>query len=86
MRADNEVRTRINGDIKKMAASVLEASGLTLSDVIRHTITRIALEKKYTVEIIPNEMTVKAIQEAREGKLKSFDSVEDMLKSLHAEA
>jgi len=66
------VQTRIDGDIKKEAAVVLEAIGLTVSDAVRLMLTRVAREKALPFEpLIPNEGTLAAMKEAREGKLET---------------
>jgi DNA-damage-inducible protein J len=72
MAANALVQTRIDGDIKKEAAVVLEAIGLTVSDAVRLMLTRVAREKALPFEpLIPNEGTLAAMKEAREGKLET---------------
>lgn len=80
------VRARINGEIKEEASAVLASMGLTLSDAFRLLVTRVAKEKSLPFEpLIPNEKTIAAIREARQGKLKSFDSVNALMKDLNAD-
>ena len=51
---------------------VLEAIGLTVSDAVRLMLTRVAREKALPFEpLIPNEGTLAAMKEAREGKLET---------------
>lgn len=61
------VRTRINNTLRDEAAAVLADLGLTVSDVMRMTLTRIAKEKAIPFElVVPNAETRAAIEEARE--------------------
>ena len=86
MPANTVVRARIDGQIKEEAAIVLESMGMTLSDAFRLMLTRVAKEKALPFEpLIPNDETIEAIKAARQGKLKSFDTVEDLIKDLNAD-
>lgn len=86
MAENSVVRARINGEIKEEAAAVLASMGLTLSDAFRLLVTRVAKEKALPFEpLIPNEKTIAAIREARQGKLKSFHSVNALMKDLNAD-
>ncbi|WP_186156525.1 type II toxin-antitoxin system RelB/DinJ family antitoxin [Burkholderia gladioli] len=80
------VRARIDPAIKAEASAVLASVGLTVSDAFRLLLTRVAHDKALPFEpLIPNETTVAAMREARAGGLKRFDSIEDLMKDLHAE-
>jgi DNA-damage-inducible protein J len=85
MTANALVTTRINENIKQEAADVLATMGLTVSDAVRLMLTKIAREKSLPFELWqPNAETIAAMQEARSGKLQSFDSVDDLMVSLNA--
>ena len=72
MAANALVQTRINPEIKDEATIVLRAIGLTVSDAVRLMLTRVAREKALPFEpLIPNEATIAAMKEAREGKLET---------------
>ena len=72
MPANSLVQTRINAEIKEEASTVLRAIGLTVSDAVRLMLTRVAREKALPFEpLIPNEVTIAAMKEAREGKLET---------------
>jgi DNA-damage-inducible protein J len=72
MPANSLVQTRINSEIKEEASIVLQAIGLTVSDAVRLMLTRVAREKALPFEpLIPNEVTIAAMKEAREGKLET---------------
>ena len=71
--------------MKDEAAAVLAAMGLTVSDAFRLLRVRVAKEKALPFEpLTPNAKTVRAMKEARRGKLRRFDRVEDVLAGLHA--
>jgi DNA-damage-inducible protein J len=84
MATDTVVRARIDEHVKEEATSVLDKMGLTVSDAIRMLLIRVAREKALPFDVrIPNAETAAAIEEARQGKLKSFNSVEELMKDLN---
>lgn len=86
MPANALVQARIDEAVKEEAATVLAAMGLTVSDAVRMLLTRIAREHALPFDpLIPNAKTVKAMKEARKGKLKSFDSVSALMTDLNAD-
>jgi len=80
------VRARIDKDIKDQATDVLASMGLTVSDAFRLLLTRIAKEKALPFEpLIPNEETIKAMEEARLNKnLTTVNSVEELMEELNS--
>ena len=86
MATNNElVQARVKGEIKKEASAVLEGMGLTLSAAVRVMVTRIATEKALPFDINFNDETLAAIQEARNGGLKSHTSVDGLMADLNAD-
>lgn len=80
------VQTRIDSAIKREAAAVLEAMGLTVSDAVRLLLTKIAREHALPFDpLIPNDATVAAIMEARSGNLPQVKTIEELKKALHAD-
>jgi DNA-damage-inducible protein J len=80
------VRARIDEHTKEEASAVLAAMGLTVSDAFRMMLIRIAREKALPFEpLVPNAATIAAMKEARQGGLKSFATVEDLMAGLDAE-
>jgi DNA-damage-inducible protein J len=80
------IHVRINKRIKTQAAQTLKAMGLSVSDAVRVLLTRVAAEKALPFEVkVPNAQTAAAVQEARKGGLRSFDSVKDLMADLNAE-
>lgn len=60
------VRARIDEALKDQAAAVLAEMGLTVSDVVRMTLTRIAKDKALPFELkVPNPETRAAMDESR---------------------
>lgn len=80
------VRARIDAETKAKAAAVLAAMGLTVSDAFRLMLRRVAAEKALPfAPMVPNAETIAAIEEARRGKLKSFNSIDALMADLHAD-
>jgi DNA-damage-inducible protein J len=80
------IHVRINKRIKTQAARTLKAMGLSVSDAVRVLLTRVAAERALPFEVkVPNAATAAAMQEARKGGLRSFDSVKDLMADLNAE-
>jgi DNA-damage-inducible protein J len=72
MPANTVVRARIDEHTKEEASIVLAAMGLTVSDAFRIMLTRVAREKALPFEpLVPNATTIKAMKQARRGKLKT---------------
>lgn len=85
MATNTVVRARIDGRVKDEAAAVLATMGLTVSDAFRLLMVRVAREKALPFEpLSPNAKTVRAMKDARRGKLRRFDRVEDVMADLHA--
>ena len=85
MGANALVQTRIDGRIKREAATVLEAIGLTVSDAVRLMLTRVAHDKALPFEpLIPNEKTLAAMKESRAGKLATV-TLDELQAVLHAD-
>ena len=86
MAANALVQARIDGVVKEEAAAVLATMGLTISDAVRLLLTRVAREHALPFDpLIPNSETIEAMKEARRGRLRSFDTVDDLMADLDAE-
>jgi len=86
MAANALVQTRIDGAVKEEAATVLAAMGLTVSDAVRLMLTRVARDKALPFEpLIPNDTTIAAMKEAREGKGKRSVTIADLMADLNAD-
>jgi DNA-damage-inducible protein J len=86
MSANAVVRARIDERIKNEAAVVLETMGLTVSDAFRMMMSRIAAEKALPfAPLVPNAVTIAAMEEARRGGLPRVNTVEELLAELNAD-
>jgi DNA-damage-inducible protein J len=78
------VRARIEQAIKDEAVAVLDAVGYTVSDLFRILLIRIAREHEIPFQpLIPNEETIEAMKEARNGTMRSCNSVKELMEDLH---
>jgi DNA-damage-inducible protein J len=86
MTTNSVVRARIDEQVKEEASVVLASMGLTVSDAFRMMLTRIAREGALPFEpLTPNKTTLAAMREARSGKLKRADNLEELMANLHAD-
>lgn len=83
MTADAIVKARIPVAVKDRAMSALDRIGLSMSDVIRLTLMRVAEEGRlpFAAEV-PNRTTRKAMAELEAGKGKKFDNADALFKDL----
>ena len=84
MAATALVRARIDEDLKNEAAAVLAEMGLTVSDVVRIALTKIAKEKALPFEMrVPNALTAKTLGKSDKGEdlhhAKDADDLFDQL-------
>jgi DNA-damage-inducible protein J len=67
--ADTVVRARIDRETKERATVALQAMGLTVSDVLRIVLRRVANDQAFSLELkVPNAQTRAAIEELESGK------------------
>lgn len=63
------VRARIDQTLKDEAASVLAEMGLTVSDVVRIALTKIAKEKALPFDMrVPNKLTAETLAKSERGE------------------
>ena len=68
MAATAFVRARIDEALKDEAAAVLADMGLTVSDVVRIVLTRVAKDKALPFEMrVPNKLTVETLAKSERG-------------------
>ena len=83
MAATAFVRARIDETLKNEAASVLADMGLTVSDVVRIVLTRIAKEKALPFALeVPNAETRAAMEEARSMSRARFANADEFFHDL----
>ncbi|WP_297920503.1 type II toxin-antitoxin system RelB/DinJ family antitoxin [uncultured Agitococcus sp.] len=63
------IRARVDEDIKQQAATVLAEMGLTVSDLMRMTLTKVAKEKAFPFELYtPNALTAQTLAKSERGE------------------
>ena len=77
------ISTRINATDKKNAEAVFKKLGITASQAIAMFYKQVSLRRgiPFPVEL-PNDETQRAIRGAREGRLTSYESVEELKSKL----
>jgi DNA-damage-inducible protein J len=69
MAATAFVRARIDEKLKEEATAVLADMGLTVSDVVRIVLTRVAKEKALPFEMrVPNKLTAETLAKSERGE------------------
>ena len=66
--ANTVVRARINEQTRDQAASVLADMGLTVSDLVRIVLTKVAKERALPFELTPNKLTADTLRNSECGK------------------
>ena len=84
MPTNNYIYTQIDPVIKNEAAAVLSQMGLTVSDVCRMVLTRVAHEKRLPFsDDIPNALTRETIEKAERGEeIFHAKDAEDLFRQL----
>lgn len=89
MAATGFVRARIDESLKNEAAAVLDEMGLTVSDVVRMVLTRVARDRALPFELrLPNSETRSAMVEARDKMARAdggFPAAENLFVALEQE-
>jgi DNA-damage-inducible protein J len=77
------VRSRINSDVKEKATAVLEGMGLTVSDVMRIVLTRVANENALPFDLQPNKLTRQTMRKTAKGvEVHRAKNASDLFKKL----
>jgi DNA-damage-inducible protein J len=84
MTATAFVRARIDESVKNEAAAVLAGMGLTVSDVVRIALTKIAREKALPFEMrLPNKLTAETLAKSERGEdVHHAQDAEDLFNQL----
>ena len=86
MAASSLVQARVPSEIRDAAIAVIQASGLTVSDVVRVLMTRIARDKAIPPALFqPNAETLAAFAEIERGEAETVESVDALFEDLYAE-
>ena len=77
------VRSRISAEVKERAAVVLEGMGLTVSDVMRIVLTRVANERALPFDLKPNKVTQATMRKTARGEdIHRAENAADLFKQL----
>jgi DNA-damage-inducible protein J len=79
------VRARVSEEVKQEATEVLAEMGLTVSDVLRMTLKRVARDRAlpFHPEHIPNKETAETLRKSLRGEdVHRFENMEEMFKKL----
>ncbi len=68
MATNSVVRSRISLEVKEKATAVLDEMGLTVSDVMRIVLTRVANENTLPFDLRPNKLTRETMRKTAQGK------------------
>jgi DNA-damage-inducible protein J len=81
-----EVRTRVEPKLKKESNRIFKKLGLSESEGVRLLLKGLVIHQGIPFEFkIPNEETIKAIEDARKGNtIGPFNSVEELKKELES--
>ncbi len=84
MAANAFVRTRIDETLKNEASAVLADMGLTVSDLVRIVLTRVAKDKALPFEMrIPNKLTTDTLEKSERGEdVHHAQDANDLFKQL----
>ncbi|HAG2283304.1 TPA: type II toxin-antitoxin system RelB/DinJ family antitoxin [Salmonella enterica] len=84
MAANAFVRARIDEAVKNEAAEVLASMGMTVSDLMRITLTKVAKEKALPFDMrVPNELTAKTIAASEKGiNVHKAEDADDLFNKL----
>lgn len=88
MTATDKIRTNVylDADLKKKAQAIFKTYGMGLSDAFNIFLSQSVMEKGIPFQVkIPNETTLKAMEEVEKGKTKEVsleEHLEDMKKCI----
>lgn len=83
--ADSFIRVRLDKELKSEASEILSAMGLSISDLVRMTLTKLVHERDIPFSTyVPNKETIEAMNERPE-ELKTYSSFAELLKEVDKE-
>ncbi|WGG50073.1 type II toxin-antitoxin system RelB/DinJ family antitoxin [Rugamonas sp. DEMB1] len=83
---DPIIRVRVDAHTKKVATETLDAMGLTVPDVIRILLRRVAEEKCLPFDVqVPNKSSRKALAKIAAGEVKTAATIADLMTDLNAD-
>jgi DNA-damage-inducible protein J len=83
MAANAVVRSRVSVQVKEEATEVLSSMGLTVSDLMRIVLTRVAKERSLPFDLRPNALTRETMEKSARGEdVHRADDADDMFEQL----
>ena len=80
--ADAFIRVRLDKELKSEASEILSAMGLSISDLVRMTLTKLVNERDIPFSTyVPNKETIEAMNEKPE-ELKTYSTCTGLLKEV----
>lgn len=84
MAATATVHIRVDEKVKEKATKTLAAMGMSVSDVVRILLVRVATEKALPFEVrVPNRKTLAAMEAGERGEVSRATSVSAMMAELN---
>jgi DNA-damage-inducible protein J len=83
MSANAVVRSRIDAEVKEQATAVLDTMGLSVSDLMRIVLTRVAKEGAVPFDLNPNKLTMETLRKSAHGdEVHRAKNAEDLFDQL----
>jgi addiction module antitoxin, RelB/DinJ family len=79
---DTDIRVRVNSDLKQSTQNILKELGLSMSDAVNLFLIQVEQQRglPFPVQLPPH--TQKAFEDARDGRLIRYSSIEEMNQDL----
>lgn len=79
---DTDIRVRVNADLKQSTQKILKELGLSMSDAVNLFLIQVEQNRglPFPVQLPPH--TREAFEDARDGRLTHYSSIEEMNKDL----
>jgi DNA-damage-inducible protein J len=85
MAATATVHVRVDEKVKEKAAKTLAAMGMSVSDVVRMLLVRVAAEKALPFKVrVPNRTTLAAVEAGERGEVSRATTVAALMAELNA--
>ena len=83
--ADSFIRVRLDKELKSEASEILSAMGLSVSDLVRMTLTKLVAERDLPFSTyVPNKETVRAMN-TKDEDLLEYDSFSALIEEVDTE-
>jgi len=83
MAVNTVVRSRVSVQVKEEATEVLKNMGLTVSDLMRIVLTRVAKERSLPFDLRPNALTRETMEKSARGEdVHHAEDANDMFEQL----